>query len=423
MAQEISSPEQDKTPLRGTESLIHEAFLNSSHKRITLNPLFLDDEKLPESERVAVLREIFHRNIRLKQLSRLAGLLSPVLGASLPLNLLVFGPSGTGKSVTCLHFLSTLAGMCAEKGVSFQYCYVDLTTPKTCFGALNELAIALDGSVRRYRKGIALEHIEETIIATLSRRSGFVCVLVDEVDNVTRDADVFLTFLAKTLPKKAQPRMFYIFLTNRVGWEKTVDPRVFSALKKQDLIFEPYDAVDLVKILRLRVEKSLDVTRVEEAALAKIAGIASREAGDARKAVELLAKAVRVAEETSGRVTEVEVDVAESSLEVDKTEELIRALASQQRLALAACYAGVAREGSRTSTGAVFEVYRKLCGSEGCRVLTQRRFSDMVSFLDLYGLVNARVVSRGRFGKTRELSGALPAGVVRSLLADYGIKV
>ena len=50
------------------------------------------------------------------------------------------------------------------------------------------------------------------------------------------------------------------------------------------------------------------------------------------------------------------------------------------------------------------------------RPLTQRRFSDMVSFMDVYGLLNARVTSKGRYGKTREISGALPESTVCKLL-------
>ena len=42
----------------------------------------------------------------------------------------------------------------------------------------------------------------------------------------------------------------------------------------------------------------------------KMAAYASRETGDARKAVELLAKAVKVAEKTTGRLTVDHVDVA-----------------------------------------------------------------------------------------------------------------
>ena len=49
----------------------------------------------------------------------------------------------------------------------------------------------------------------------------------------------------------------------------------------------------------------------------------------------------------------------------------------------------------------------------------QRRFSDMISFLDLYGLINARVVSMGRYGNTREIAGSLPKRVVRGSVKDF----
>jgi archaeal cell division control protein 6 len=416
MNQKISCAAVSSDTSSGTERLIQQALAATDARRIAINPSFLDDEKLPETERIAVLQEIFHRNIRMKQLERLAKFLAPVVGGLLPPNLLIYGPSGTGKSVTCLHFLSSLYDMCASRGVPFRYCYVDLTTPRSCFGAFNELAIALDGAVRRYRKGVALEQMQEMIVVGLARSTGFVCILIDEADNITSESDVFLTFLAKTLPKRVPVRLFYVFLTNRLEWEKNLDPRILSVLKKQDMIFEPYDAMDLIEILRLRVEKALDPTKVDELAVRKIAAYASRETGDARKAVELLAKAVKVAEDGSGKLTESEVDIAEHSLEVDKTEELIWSLALQQRLALQGCYLGLKRHKGRISTGTAYEFYRQVCESEGMGPLTQRRFSDMIGFMDLYGLLNACVTSKGRYGKTRELSSSLPPQIVEKML-------
>jgi len=44
------------------------------------------------------------------------------------------------------------------------------------------------------------------------------------------------------------------------------------------------------------VEKALDTKKVELVALRKVAAYASRETGDARKAVELLSRAANVAE-------------------------------------------------------------------------------------------------------------------------------
>jgi cell division control protein 6 len=123
-----------------------------------------------------------------------------------------------------------------------------------------------------------------------------------------------------------------------------------------------------------------------------------------------------VAEETSGHLTEKEVDIAEHRLEVDKTVALIQALAVQQRIALQGCYAVLSRSGRRVSTGQAYDGYQAICTHERIRPLTQRRFSDIIGFLDLYGLINARVISKGRYGSTRDISGSLNGEVVRQLL-------
>ena len=54
-----------------TESLIESLHATQRKRSLVINPDYLDDEKLPEDERTAVLKEIFNRNIREKQLSRI----------------------------------------------------------------------------------------------------------------------------------------------------------------------------------------------------------------------------------------------------------------------------------------------------------------------------------------------------------------
>jgi len=71
---------------------------------------------------------------------------------------------------------------------------------------------------------------------------------------------------------------------------------------------------------------------------------------------------------------------------------------------------------SKVVTGQVYDVYQNLCNKNRSRPLTQRRFGDMISFLDLYGLINARVISMGRYGKTREIMSALPEKATKALL-------
>jgi cell division control protein 6 len=403
-----------------TQSLIEKLHTSKRDRTIILNPDYLDDEKLPEEERTAVLREIFNRNIREKQMTKLAQHLTPILDGIHPPSLVIFGPTGSGKTATLLHFLSIFQQVCRDRDKEFRYAYIDLTSPKTYFAALNEVARALDDSLRRYKKGIPVTLMQDRIIECLNGYKGYLCLLIDEADNIKPDVDEFLTFLGKTLPRKVSCRILLVMLTNRLDWEKTLDPRILSFLKKSDLIFEPYDADDLLEILKLRVEKALDQRKVELGALNKIAAYASHETGDARRAVELLVKAIRIAEDSSGKLTETEVDQAAQTLEIDKTEELIKTLASQQRLALTACYTALSKTpNKKLTTGQVYQSYIILCESEDVRPLTQRRLSDMISFLDLYGLINARVISHGRYGKTREISGSLPSELVTRISKGF----
>jgi archaeal cell division control protein 6 len=399
-----------------TESLIESLHETRKKRSLIVNADYLDDEKLSEGERTAVLKEIFNKNIREKQLSRIISHLTPVLDGTHPSSALVYGPTGSGKTVSLIHVLSSFVKVADRHGINFDYRYIDLTSPKTYFGALNAVAIALDNSNRKYRKGIPIEYMQTKINQAIARFSGFLCLLIDEADNIRPNPDGLLTYLAKTLPRQVSCRIILILLTNRLDWEKTLDPRILSFLKKTDIIFEPYDALDLLEILKLRVQKALHQDKVDEGALKKVAAYASRETGDARKAVELLTTAVSIAEETTGYLDQNQVDIAEHRLEVDKTSELINSLAPHQSLALKACYGILTNGNCKASTGQAYEVYKSLCQKGVYHPLTQRRFCDMISFLDLYGLINARVVSMGRYGKTREIRNSLPDEIIKGFI-------
>jgi archaeal cell division control protein 6 len=400
-----------------TEELIKKLHNFRKNKAILINPDYLDDEKLPEDERSRVLNEIFNRNIREKQLSRIISHLTPILDNACPSSALIYGPTGSGKTVSLIHVLSTFCTFAQKRNINFNYYYIDLTSPKSFFAALNEMAISLECTNRKYRKGIPIEYMQEKIIDAISKMDGYLCFLIDEADNIKPNPDLFLTFLAKTLPRKVSCRLLYVLITNRLDWEQTLDSRILSFFKKTDIIFEPYDAMDLLEILKLRSEKALDQKKVDSSALRKIAAFASQETGDARMAVELLAKAVNVSEETTGYLGVNEVDIAEANLEIDKTTVLINTLAVHQKLALQSCYYNLIKQKiKKVTTGQAYEIYKKLSIKMQNKALSQRRFSDMLSFLDLYGLINARVVSHGRYGKTREIMSSLPEQIIEKFL-------
>ena len=64
-------------------------------------------------------------------------------------------------------------------------------------------------------------------------------------------------------------------------------------------------------------------------------------------------------------------------------------------------------------TGAVYNYYRDLCMRNKSEALTQRRVSDIVQEFDMLGIINVRVISKGRGGRMREIKLAISKDIVQ----------
>jgi cell division control protein 6 len=54
----------------------------------------------------------------------------------------------------------------------------------------------------------------------------------------------------------------------------------------------------------------------------------------------------------------------------------------------------------------------------GAGLLTQRRLGTLVNELDSMGLVNAKVVSMGRYGRTKKIRLEISRGLIRDVLGE-----
>jgi cell division control protein 6 len=45
-------------------------------------------------------------------------------------------------------------------------------------------------------------------------------------------------------------------------------------------------------------------------------------------------------------------------------------------------------------------------------ILTQRRVGDIIAEFDMLGLINAQVVSKGRYGRTKEIKLLIPSNIL-----------
>lgn len=369
---------------------------------------FLDDEQLIESEQLALQETVFNSNVRDAEIREISCHLAPILRNDHPMHLAVWGKTGTGKTMTISYFLNVLAAMCAKQQIPLRRVHLDLSTPRPCFRALNDLACLLD-ACKYYKRGLPLDEFMYRIETKLARYRGYLVLFIDEVDNVRRDKDTFMAFLIRRLPQKIPAKLILVFASNRLDWADNLDPRVKSFFKVNELIFKPYDAIDLQQILQIRVDRALRPGAVEAGVIEKIAAYSSRDHGDARQAVQLLAQSAYLAEKTGGVICLDVVDKAAEQIEQDKYVTMIRTAPRQLQMTLAAVLLSNRRAETATlTTGQVYDTYKHLCGQVKMRPQTPRAIKDLIAELDLYTFIRSRVISRGRYGRTREIILDLP---------------
>ena len=117
---------------------------------------------------------------------------------------------------------------------------------------------------------------------------------------------------------------------------------------------------------------------------------------------------MRVAGELAERnkdniVREDHVDFALEKIDYDRIIESVKSIPKQTKIVLYSVIKLVEENKENLQTGEIFNVYEDRCKDLGLTPLTQRRVSDLISELDMLGIINADVVSLGRYGRTRQI--------------------
>jgi Cdc6-related protein, AAA superfamily ATPase len=118
--------------------------------------------------------------------------------------------------------------------------------------------------------------------------------------------------------------------------------------------------------------------------------------------------------EGSEEVSPDHVTRASKSIERDRTYEVVRSLPLHAKLILAAALSVP----DETNTGRLYSNYALMAKRLGIEPLTQRRISGILSELDVLGIINAPVVSSGRFGRSKRIRLAVPRDAVARALRE-----
>ena len=110
------------------------------------------------------------------------------------------------------------------------------------------------------------------------------------------------------------------------------------------------------------------------------------------------------------------IDEAEEKIERDRVHDIVTSQPKQSQVTLLAIFGTAKAAGNRPMfTGDIYELYKDLCNVSKIRPLTQRRISDIIAELDMLGIINAKVISKGRYGRTRQIGLGIPHSAIPKL--------
>lgn len=340
--------------------------------------------------------------------------LAPLLKGTKCSNLLLYGKTGTGKTVVSHYVIDKLSQRARASNLKIRLAYTNTRVSGTSYRVLSDLAAAVDLDIPF--TGLAIGEVLQRVFTKISQNDYFIVFILDEIDYLVKTyGDNLLYELTRSSDILSSGFLSIIGISNDLQFKEYLDPRVLSSLSEEEVVFPPYTAEEIKSILQQRAEIAFDNGGVSAGAINICAALAGSEHGDARRAVDLLRVSAEVAErEGAEQLEEKHVRIALQKIERDRIYDALVSLPLQAKVLLLS----VLNCKSNTTTGEVYERYQHTCKKIGIESLTQRRTSSLLSELDLLGLVTANVISHGRYGRTKKIHPSISLQVVREVFME-----
>ena len=301
----------------------------------------------------------------------------------------LFGSAGTGKTTVA----RSIADGIKLSGLNTKFVYVNCDVNTTSYRVFYQVIRGLGIFVPR--SGLSYNLFREKFHQAYSHNTQLV-VILDGIENLKEN---------RALKELMESGVKLVM----IGRKK------FNYNSSQiELNFPSYNESQLYSILRQRAELGLANNTWDDEVLHLIAKRVAQESGNARRAIDVLRIAAKLAEsEDSEKITTEHVEPAFNLCYDEEIAAAVRILPMHHRLILAAIAKTLdsgfqklrntrkKRRNLRPGTGAIYSEYAKIAESRGLKPLGVRRVSGILRELETLGLIELKIDLGGAYGNTK----------------------
>ena len=345
--------------------------------------------------------------------------LLPILKQSRPSNLLVYGKPGTGKTLVVKKVISKIQERVIKSNFPIKLIYSNSKEETTLYGLLVSFGRQLGlGDKELPTTGLAISEVFKRILNKIDEEKINAIFVIDEIDYlaqlVSKTGKDILYQLTRANERLQNGSLTLVGISNDLTFKEKLDPRVISSLGEEEIVFTNYNVDQLKKILQERIQQAFIENSVQEPALNLCAALAGGEHGDARRAIDLIRVAGEIAErQQADHVTEDHVREASQKIEENKEETSLKSYPLHEKLVILA----IMKSGG-PSTGEIYSSYKALCKTVGRDELTQRRITQMLSEIELSGIISGRIVHQGIHGRTKKYKLTISPEMVKKTFSE-----
>ncbi len=347
--------------------------------------------------------------------------LSPLTKKSRPSNLLVYGKTGTGKTLIVKEMLKRITNHNELKSFPIKWIYSNAKEETTLYGLLVHFGKELGLKGKELPPtGLSISSVFNKIIQYIKDNKLKTIFVIDEIDSLVKpdskkqEKDIFYMLTRANTRLDKDSFLTIIGISNDLTFKERLDPRVISSLSEEEIVFTNYTVEQINEILQERVKLALFPDIIEPAALNLCAAMSGQEHGDARRAIDLLRVAGEIAErEQATKIIEEHVRRAQQKMEEDKVTTALTSYPLHEKLLMIAVM-----RSNGSSTGEIYQTYKNLCKNIRQKEVTQRRATQILGDIDLSGMITGKIVHQGMHGRTKKYTLTIPPDTVKKAFKE-----